>query len=399
MSSKAAEMLGHPPGLKFNPDEDELVEFFLLPRVRGEPSWFPGVVVIDDDTAANTHPAKLLERHGLGGDEDAYFFVRTSDAAARQDRHCAGGGRWVSQRPVPNGACIGGQKVQWRRVNLNLQPSRGKSGGGSNGWVMHEYSLTEPPCPFLKICHVTFSGHGKDAKRVPDGEAGCHAGEPAPKRARAAAANSGSSTCVYGSTAPAMDQGYGAYFPIDQCMEASNQQLLGGAYYLPANVMPYMESKEIQAALLQQVQSSTWSIPFAESAATADVYLEQVPLTEQHQPINQLVQSYSAACAYGSTTTVAGEGSSAAAAHASEGISPTSNQEPQHLPLPTEEQLRNTTDQVIQDGQVQTEQSSFWAAAELFLDISTEEPQHDGLDEQEKQFWRSIGVDTDNLVV
>ncbi|CAL5047108.1 unnamed protein product [Urochloa decumbens] len=383
MSSKAAEMLGHPPGLKFRPDEDELVEFFLLPRVRGEPCWFPGVVVIDDDTAANTHPAKLLERHGLGGDEDAYFFVRTSDAAARQDRHCDGGGRWVSQRPVPNGACIGGQKVQWRRVNLNLQPSRGKSGGGSNGWVMHEYSLTEPPCPFLKICHVTFSGHGRDAKRVPDGEAG----EPAPKRARVnaatAAAHSGSSTCVYGSTAPAMDQGY-------------------DAYYLPANAMPYMESKEIQAGLLQPVQSSTWSIPFAESAASADVYLEQVPLTEQHQPINQhlqLVQSYPVACAYGSTTTVAGQDSSAAAAHACEGISPTSNQQPQHLPA--EERLRNTTDQVIQDAQVQTEQSSFWAAAELFLDTSTstEEPQHDGLDEQEKQFWRSIGVDTDNLVV
>ncbi|CAL5037858.1 unnamed protein product [Urochloa decumbens] len=389
MSSKAAEMLGHPPGLKFCPDEDELVEFFLLPRVRGEPCWFPGVVVIDDDTAANTHPTKLLERHGLAGDEDAYFFVRTSDAAARQDRHCAGGGRWVSQRPVPNGACIGSQKVQWRRVNLNLQPSRGKSGGGSSGWVMHEYSLMEPPCPFLKICHVTFSGHGKDAKRVP---AGCHAGEPAPKRARVdvtAAANSGSSTCVYGSTAPAMDQGYGAYFPIDQGMQASNQQLLGGAYYLPSNAMPYTEYKEI-----------TWSIPFAESAACADVYLEQVPLTEQHQPISQqlqLVQSYSAACAYGSTTTVAGQDSSAAAAHACEGISPTSNQEPQHLPA--EEPLRNTTDQVIQDAQVQPEQSSFWAAAELFLDTSTEEPQHDGLDEQEKQFWRSIGIDTDNLVV
>ncbi|CAL4888450.1 unnamed protein product [Urochloa decumbens] len=220
MSSKAAEVLGHPPGVNFRPDEDELVEFFLLPRVRGEPSWFPGVVVIDDDTAANTNPTKLLERHGLAGDKDAYFFVRTADAAARQDRHCAGGGRWVSQKPVPNGACIGGQKIEWRRVNLNLQPSRGKSGGGSNGWVMHEYSLVEPPCPFLKICHVTFSGHGKDAKRVPDGDAG----EPAPKRARVAAAfaaSSGSSkttnlpdqdwsaTCQdYGSTAPAMDQGY-----------------------------------------------------------------------------------------------------------------------------------------------------------------------------------------------
>ncbi|CAN6251244.1 unnamed protein product [Urochloa humidicola] len=255
MSSKAAEMLRHPPGVKFCPDDDELVEFFLLPRVRGEPSWFPSVLVIDDDTAANTNPSKLLERHGLAGDDNAYFFVNTSGAAGRQDRHCAGGGRWVSQKPEPKVACIGGQEITWRKVNLNFQTSRGKTGGGSNGWVMHEYSLIEPPYPFLKICHITLSGHGKDSiKRVLDGKAGCQDGEPAPKRARvdATAGSSGSSKTkmisdheppsvvdhassstsqVYGSTAPVMDQGYGASFPIDQGMSSSNQQLLGyGAY-------------------------------------------------------------------------------------------------------------------------------------------------------------------------
>ncbi|CAN6278300.1 unnamed protein product [Urochloa humidicola] len=398
MSSKAAEMLGHPPGLNFSPDDEELVEFFLLPRVRGEPSWFPGVVVIDDDTAANTHPSKLLELHGLAGDNDAYFFVHTTDAGARQDRHCAGGGRWVSQKPVDKVACIGGEEIEWKRVNLNLQPGRGKRGGGSNGWVMHEYSLTEPPCPFLKICHVTFSGHGKDAKRVPDGEAG----EPATKRARVAAAgggNSGSSkTKIYGSTAPAMDQGYGAYyFPIDQGMSASNQQLLGSTY---------TEFDEVQDARIQLVQSSTstWSIPFAASAGGADVYVEQVPLTtEQHQPIDQQLQpvqqSYSAAFAYGSTTTVAGQDSSAAAAHACEGISPTSNQQlldSTYLPAGERLQNTNTADQVIQDALVQPEESSFWgtpSAAELFSDNSTEEH------EQDELFWRSIGVDIDNLVV
>ncbi|CAL4888430.1 unnamed protein product [Urochloa decumbens] len=340
MWSKAAEMLGHPPGVNFSPNEDELVEFFLLPRVRGEPSWFPGVVVIDDDTAANTHPTKLLERHGLAGDKDAYFFVRTADAAARQDRHCAGGGRWVSQKPVPNG------------------PSRGKSGGGSNGWVMHEYSLTEPPCPFLKICNVTFSGHGKDAKRVPDGDAG----EPAPKRARVAvaAANSGSSTCVYGSTAPAINQGYsaGAYFSIDQGMSASNQQILGSSYCLPANAMPYMGFEGIQATQLQPVQSSTWSIPFAASADGADVYLEQVPLTtEQHLPINQ-----SATYAYGSTTTVADRQSSAAAAHAYAG------------------------------------REDLLADVEPTTQHQYGGDQQHGLDELEQLLWSSIEVDVDNIV-
>jgi hypothetical protein len=37
MSTKAAQ-IGHPPGVN-----DELVEFFLLPRFRGEPDWLPGV--------------------------------------------------------------------------------------------------------------------------------------------------------------------------------------------------------------------------------------------------------------------------------------------------------------------------------------------------------------------
>jgi len=103
MSTKAATAIGLPPGLNFHPDDDELIEFFLLPTVRGEPAWFPGVIVIGDDTAANTLPWKLLERHGLAGDDEAYFFVRTKqDAkeAARQDRYCACGARWVSQRPV-----------------------------------------------------------------------------------------------------------------------------------------------------------------------------------------------------------------------------------------------------------------------------------------------------------
>ena len=77
MSTKAATAIGLPPGLNFHPDDDELIEFFLLPTVRGEPAWFPGVIVIGDDTAANTLPWKLLKRHGLAGDDEAYFFVRT----------------------------------------------------------------------------------------------------------------------------------------------------------------------------------------------------------------------------------------------------------------------------------------------------------------------------------
>ncbi|OEL28291.1 hypothetical protein BAE44_0010690 [Dichanthelium oligosanthes] len=101
MSIRAAKILGHLPGVNFHPDDDELVEFFLLPSVRGEPAWFPGVVVIEDDSAANMIPWKLLKRHGLGDDDEAYFFlVHTNDAeeVARQDRSCVGSWTWVSQK-------------------------------------------------------------------------------------------------------------------------------------------------------------------------------------------------------------------------------------------------------------------------------------------------------------
>ncbi|KAL6629501.1 hypothetical protein ACP70R_029266 [Stipagrostis hirtigluma subsp. patula] len=185
MSTKVAEMLGLPPGFDFRPDDDELVELYLLPRVRGEPDPFPGAVVVEDNTACSTLPWKLLKRHGLGDDEEAYFCVRTTDAreSARPDRRCDGGsGTWTSQRRIHKELLVGGEKIKWSRNNLNLHMGGAKS--GSTGWVMHEYTLTSPPCPFLKICHITFTGHGQKRQRVPDDQED----EPVGQRARLDAA-------------------------------------------------------------------------------------------------------------------------------------------------------------------------------------------------------------------
>ncbi|KAL6646838.1 hypothetical protein ACP70R_015532 [Stipagrostis hirtigluma subsp. patula] len=198
MSTKVAEMLGLPPSFHFRPDDDELVELYLLPRVRGEPDPFPGVVVVEDDTACSTLPWKLLKRHGLGDDEDAYFCVRTTDAreSARPDRRCDGGsGTWTSQRRIHKEMLVGGEKIKWSRNNLNLHMGGAKS--GSTGWVMHEYTLTSPPCPFIKICHVAFTGHGQKRQRVPDDQED----EPVRQRARldaaaAAEAPASSSTTI-----------------------------------------------------------------------------------------------------------------------------------------------------------------------------------------------------------
>jgi hypothetical protein len=182
----------HAPGINFTPDDEELIKLYLLPRVRGEPDPFPGLI-IDDDEAATTQPWTLFSRHHLPQKDalPAFFYVRTPDA--RSVRRCDGGGTWKSQRRVgknknkddSHALLVGGEKIRWIRHNLNFD-----MGSGSIGWVMREYSI--PDHPFLKVCRISFSGHGQKRMRVPD-DSSLAAGEPATKRARVAAAADGGS--------------------------------------------------------------------------------------------------------------------------------------------------------------------------------------------------------------
>ena len=217
----AAEAQGLPPGVRFDPTGDELVEFYLLPRALGRPPAVPGII-IDDDTATTSaeHPWKLLKRHRRTDDSEAYFFERvagsTDDATtkgrgagARQDRSC-GGGRWTwvgqkraPDKPLPPRGDGDGDSdhVSWGKYSLNLQEGRRRK-GGSTGWVMHEYTVAASPlCPLLpvKLCHVSFTGHGQKRQRVPDDDGGEGEGEgqelepqvtPQPQHKRAATGSS-----------------------------------------------------------------------------------------------------------------------------------------------------------------------------------------------------------------
>ncbi|TVU32248.1 hypothetical protein EJB05_23971, partial [Eragrostis curvula] len=179
----AADLRSLPPGYRFVPKEKELVEFYLLPRARGLPDPFPGVDITDDDTAASTQPWKLFKRHNRKEDDEPYFFVRSGDtkAGARQDRLVDGGFKWKSQRRVPGVLEVGGEKIKWTKHILSLQ--HGDGDGGSLGWVMHEYTITEPHYASVKICHISFTGHGQKRKRIPDGYDDCES-ERESQRAR-----------------------------------------------------------------------------------------------------------------------------------------------------------------------------------------------------------------------
>ncbi|CAL4940737.1 unnamed protein product [Urochloa decumbens] len=219
----AAEALGLPPGVRFDPTDEELVESYLLPRALGRPPAVPGVIIEADAAApAASHPWKLLTRHHRTADDEAYWFEgisTTSDAGAagggaRQAcRSCGRRWTWVGQRRCPDEALVlpGGERVSWSKYALNLQEGRGKR-GGSTGWVLHEYTVSPStleeggtPLP-VKLCHVAFTGHGQKRQRVPDddddGDGKVVEGQEHHKRA----ATASSSSSVVTTAAAAADQ-------------------------------------------------------------------------------------------------------------------------------------------------------------------------------------------------
>jgi hypothetical protein len=203
----AADALGLPPGVRFDPTPEELVEFYLMPRALGQPTAVPGIIIEDAEaTTSSRHPWKLLTRNRRTDDDEAYFFERIASgddaakggAAARQDRSCSGGRwTWVGQKRFPDEVLpLRGEQVSWGKYSLNLQEGRRK--GGSTGWVMHEYTIASPQCPCpVKLCHVAFTGHGQKRQRVPhdDGEE-LEAGTPQHKRVATGTASTPASSMI-----------------------------------------------------------------------------------------------------------------------------------------------------------------------------------------------------------
>jgi hypothetical protein len=195
---------------------------------------------------------------------------------------------------------------------------------GSTGWVMHEYTLTEPSCPFLKICHVTFTGHGKCRKRLPDEESDYRAaGEPAsnkrPRVAVAAVDNSGPTI---------FQQEHSLPFPIDKGFSAMAEQ------------------QQQQMVMMQLLDDKNDC---------------------------QAANSSSSTCAYGWTMTVAAD-QDFGEAHANAGEEPAHDTDEETL-----EWFRLHGEDLLADGE------------------PTAEQQH-GINQQEQLFWRSICVDTENIV-
>jgi len=169
-----------PPGYRFVPTEEEVVELCLLPRIQDQP-LLPNDIIEDDPLSAP--PWALLEKHGRK--HQAFFFAACQAMNAkgnRQKRTCVGHGTWQGQGKRKRQQEEEGQEVkkklrvrvhgsaekieiEWDKYGLNFQEHGVK---GSTGWVMHEYSITSPPefaqSPMRVYC-IRHSGHGKNAKK------------------------------------------------------------------------------------------------------------------------------------------------------------------------------------------------------------------------------------------
>ncbi|CAD6223856.1 unnamed protein product [Miscanthus lutarioriparius] len=353
--SSAANALGLPPGVRFDPTPEELVEFYLMPRALGQPTAVPGIVIEDAEaTTSSRHPWKLLTRNRRTDDDEAYFFERIATsgddakggAAARQDRSC-GGGRWtwVGQKRFPDEVLPlrgEGEQVSWGKYSLNLQEGRRK--GGSTGWVMHEYTITSPQCPCpVKLCHVAFTGHGQKRQRVPDDDDGVgedqelEAGTPQHKRVATATASTPASSVI---TMATPDHGLGEARAQNQQQTTSSVGNFWGSDAGFSQESSIRFSQESSITILDPWYpdaGTSHQEPFLldKGLAQNQEYFSNQPQAYHHQEqfVNQGVPSAEAFCAM---LLASGLGSS------NPGQEPPSGQ-----PLTKEEQLRLQLDQLF----------------------------------------------------
>ncbi|TVU32424.1 hypothetical protein EJB05_24155, partial [Eragrostis curvula] len=274
MSAAAEILYDISPDMHFEPADELLIELYLLRRVRGQPDLFPGLIV-DDDAAANTQPRELFDRHGRSYAVPAFFFVNDPKGGARPDRRCHGGGTWKSQKREREDSShemvVDGERIKWSRHNLNFH----MGSGGSMGWVMHEYTVTDHPS--IKICRISLSGYGQKRERVPDGY---HDDEPVTQRPRVAAEDSGSATSGSGTRTATFDHGF------SKAHASEDGELLHNSS--DASMLAEMTNWYFEAEQVQMMNTSAPLEPPSSSCSTTTTLSQESGLAQDGADLEPL---------------------------------------------------------------------------------------------------------------
>ncbi|CAI0444661.1 unnamed protein product [Linum tenue] len=141
-ASAAAPLLSLPVGYHFSPSDEELVEYYLKRKARGES--FPYNVIPDCDLYGDKAPWEMFPRDAGTGRDRFFVFTKLKRLSKRRVSRTASIGEWHGNT---SGEIFDGKKnnVIGTRRQFVFKVKKGKQGSASGApvghWIMHEYSL------------------------------------------------------------------------------------------------------------------------------------------------------------------------------------------------------------------------------------------------------------------
>ncbi|EEF36387.1 NAC domain-containing protein 53 [Ricinus communis] len=167
------DVLPLPPGIRFNPTDDELISYYLSNKIKGIP--LPLNLIVECDIYGDKPPWEIC--HGRK-QEECYFFTTLKKASKNRVARTAAGGEWRGNNSGKEVMDRKTKKVIGVKKQFTFKPRKGKKGTSctstsnakATGWIMHEYSLMggKDSSDGYALCHIT--KHCRGQKKDDDGE-------------------------------------------------------------------------------------------------------------------------------------------------------------------------------------------------------------------------------------
>ncbi|CAN1785363.1 NAC domain-containing protein 102 [Linum perenne] len=154
-----------PVGFRFNPTEQEILGYYLINKVKGEP--LPSGVIYDCDLYGDKFPWEIFPRSAANG--RLFAFTKLKKASTKRVSRTFACGEWrgnTGGEEVMDDAkkkVIGIKKtLSFKVKNSKLRAGRSSTStstksiaaaGGCTGWVMHEYSLSGTESDYV-LCEI-----------------------------------------------------------------------------------------------------------------------------------------------------------------------------------------------------------------------------------------------------